>query len=186
MQTTLAILGILGTVTLGVAGVLASFGEKPPALRLLYAGLFFYASMLVLLLVNAIRKNETLPESIVPKSELPSKSAVSEPTRSSAPEPTRELPKRNKRDEYEPSEGDRIILWYLFQSNVDRDLGSIVSALRFQYSEEAVHRLENLGNHGYVRIPPRWSATDLFPEYRLTPKGREYVVKNLLQSNGDI
>lgn len=177
MQKIVYSLAILGTIAFAVSGAFYAVGQRTPALWILGAGIF-----LSVLSVFIHWRDDT------PRSEATDEPAIFErKTTTPAPRPEvsamprkQSLPRRHEPEEYEPNERERQILWYLFQSNVDRDLGSIVACLRFQYSEETVHYLENLAGHGYIRLPPRWSVTNAFPEYRLTPKGREYVMKNLL------
>jgi hypothetical protein len=164
MQKIVYSLAILGAIAFALSSTFYAVGQHTPALWTLCAGIFISA------LSVFMHWRDAMP---TPKPE------VSAP---SVPEKPREQPRprRAQPEEYEPNEREQQILWYLFQSNVDRELDSIVAGLRFQYSEEAVHHLENLAGHGYVRLPPRWGITDLSAQYRLTPKGREYVMKNLL------
>jgi predicted nuclease with TOPRIM domain len=75
-------------------------------------------------------------------------------------------------------EQEKEILRYLFRSDVDRDLGSIIRNLNFEHPEEAKLRLNNLSKLRYVIEPPRLPIR--MNAYRLTDKGREYVLNNLL------
>jgi predicted nuclease with TOPRIM domain len=77
-------------------------------------------------------------------------------------------------------EQERAILRYLFRSDVDRDSGSIISSLNFEHPEEARLRLNNLSKLGYVQPPRSRPMPGRIPQYRLTDKGREYVLNNLL------
>ncbi len=178
MQKIVYALGTLAAVLFALSGGFFATGYKSPAIWFLCAGIFFsFLSAAIHWLDNTPKAESSLNLSIlVPET-------LSMPP---APNPPRPKSQRVEPDKYEPDERDREILWYLFQSNVDRNLGSIVRNLRFEYSEEAVSYLEKLTKHGYVRLPPRWSVMNQFPEYALTPKGRDYVVKNLLPMHGDI
>ncbi len=75
-------------------------------------------------------------------------------------------------------EQEKKILRYLFRSDVDRDLGSIIRNLKFEHPEEAKLRLSNLSRLRYVISPPRLPVR--ITAYQLTDKGREYVLNNLL------
>ena len=79
-------------------------------------------------------------------------------------------------------EQEKEILRYLFRSDVDRDSGSIIRSLNFEHPEEARLRLNNLSNLGYIQPPPSRPMPGRIPQYRLTDKGREYVLDNLALS----
>jgi hypothetical protein len=172
-----------GTIAFAVSGAFYAVGQRAPALWILGAGIFLSVLSIFIHWRDDTPRSEATDESSIFERETSTPAPRPEVSATPpAPERPRKQsrPRRSEPEEYEPNERERQILWYLFQPNVDRNLGSIVAGLRFQYSEEAVHYLENLAGHGYVRFPPRWSVTNAFPEYRLTPKGREYMMKNLL------
>lgn len=183
MQKIVYSLAILGAIAFALSSTFYAVGRQTPALWTLVAGVFLSVLSVFMHWRDDTPKTGVTGEPSIFEREPPAPARRPETSATpTAPERPRNRtkPHRAEPEEYEPDERGRQILWYLFQSNVDRNLGSIVSGLGFQYSEEAIHYLENLARQGYVRLPPRWSVTDLFPEYRLTPKGREYVMKNLL------
>lgn len=182
MQKIVYSLAILGAIAFALSSTFYAVGQHAPALWTLCAGIFLSVLSVFMHWRDETPKSETPPEPSIFAREASTPTPGAEAA-TPAPERPRKQPRprRAKPEEYEPGEREQQILWYLFQSNVDRELDSIVISLRFQYSEEAVHYLENLAGHGYVRLPPRWAVTDLSAQYRLTPKGREYVMENLLR-----
>jgi DNA-binding MarR family transcriptional regulator len=68
MGTLIAILGVLGTVALGLAGYLVSDGQKPLAFKCLIFSLVFYSIDAVLILVNHLNKTPITPQPLFKES----------------------------------------------------------------------------------------------------------------------
>jgi len=78
-------------------------------------------------------------------------------------------------------ERDKEILRYLFRTDVDPYPASIAQSLNFEHLAEVELRLNNLIKLGYIRRPnSNVMIGGSMPEYRLTDKGKEYVLNNLL------
>lgn len=160
-------LATLGTILFAVSALFFPTGHATLSISLLCVGVFsFMLSALLYWLENAPQTEKPINAPLA----ITSSTAKGQPSE----KPSRK-PVRPKSKEYEPDAREDEILWYLFQSNVDRALDSIVDNLRFQYSEEALHRLERLARAGYVLLP-RWVTATAFPQFALTPLGREYVI----------
>lgn len=82
MGTLIAILGVLGTVTLGLAGYLISDGQKPLAFKCLIFGLVFYCIDAILIIVNHLNKTPFIPQPLFKKwarKNLPPKDTTKSP-----------------------------------------------------------------------------------------------------------
>lgn len=101
MQTAIAILGILGTVALGVAGFLVSYGLRESAFHALYTSFAIYAGALLLTIINAFRKPAPLIQSRnEPAEEVIDPLVHAKPKQSNQPvEP----------EEYEPTDREKEI-----------------------------------------------------------------------------
>lgn len=77
-------------------------------------------------------------------------------------------------DAFEPDEKDKMILRYLYRSDVTRILSFVAEAISLD-STETEYRLNRLIKHRFVRRPVH-QISNPFPEYRLLDRGVEYVL----------
>lgn len=100
-------------------------------------------------------------------------------------EPTEPSDKIAEPDDYEPDEKEKEILLYLFKSNDGKPVEDINRRLRFKYEQELSYHLGRLDAHSYIYTLPIVVAGQSL-DYYLASKGREYVIHNLLTTEGDI
>jgi hypothetical protein len=185
MQKLVYALATIGFILFAVSAYLFPTGHPTSAFWLLFIGVVACVlSVFLHSMDNPIETNSVLDLPIAPvayQQQVPVRERKPVPVRE--PRPTQ---RSGQRETHEPSELEKQVLWFLFQPNVDCALDSITDALRFRYPEETKHYLETLAIQGYVRVPSGWVLGTPFPQYALTPLGREYVVNNLLSSRNDI
>jgi hypothetical protein len=75
---------------------------------------------------------------------------------------------------FEPDEKDKLILRYLYRSDVSRVSSLVAEAVNLDLTETE-YRLNRLIKHRFVRRPSR-RIGNLFPEYPLLDRGVEYVL----------
>jgi hypothetical protein len=82
--------------------------------------------------------------------------------------------------EFDPDEKDKLILRYLYRSDVVRILSHIAEAASLDLTETE-YRLNRLIKYRFVRRPGR-RISNPFPEYRLLDGGVEYLLKLNMRS----
>jgi hypothetical protein len=197
MQTILYTLTTFATVAGLIAGFLASFNHKKPAVWVLFASLLLFALTLCLYLQdkigdsepaipnqttptqNAPTQDEAQPQKVVP----PQNSVPPTTTPTPAPPPATEQPRKvsqvTDQDDYEPDEMDKIILQYLAQG-IDPYLPSITKHLHekggVKLTSEVEYRLARLVEYKYIRrIKPKVFSPVPLDEYKLDRKGGDFL-----------